>query len=132
MTQLLKALHASALAIIMTAGVAQAELSDADKDQITGKSGLRVFTSDGAFVGVTNGQYFFRGDRMRLFVLIRAGSSVRPISDDLNVTTFTDKVTLNGSDLILDETRQVFRNAIPPRMFRDDDGPRDVVLLSRR
>ncbi|MEO9573845.1 MAG: hypothetical protein ABJ263_14105 [Tateyamaria sp.] len=132
MSQLLKALHTSALAIIMTASFAQAELSDADKDQIAGKSGLRVFTSDGAFVGVTNGLFFFRDDRMRLFVLNKVGSSFRPISDDLNVTTYTDKVTLNGTDLILDESKQRFRNAIPPKFFRDDDGPRDVVLLSRR
>ena len=101
MSQLLKALHTSALAIILTAGIAQADLSDADKDQIAGKSGLRVFTSDGAFVGVTNGLYF-RGDRIRLFVVNKVGSSFRPVSDDLNVTTFSDKVTLNGSDLILD------------------------------
>ena len=131
MSQLLKALHTSALAIILTAGIAQADLSDADKDQIAGKSGLRVFTSDGAFVGVTNGLYF-RGDRIRLFVVNKVGSSFRPVSDDLNVTTFSDKVTLNGSDLILDVSKQRFRNAIPPKMFRDDDGPRDVVLLSRR
>ena len=131
MSQLLKALHTSALAIILTAGIAQADLSDADKDQIAGKSGLRVFTSDGAFVGVTNGLYF-RGDRIRLFVVNKVGASFRPVSDDLNVTTFSDKVTLNGSDLILDVSKQRFRNAIPPKMFRDDDGPRDVVLLSRR
>ena len=131
MSQLLKALHTSALAIILTAGIAQADLSDADKDQIAGKSGLRVFTSDGAVVGVTNGLYF-RGDRIRLFVVNKVGSSFRPVSDDLNVTTFSDKVTLNGSDLILDVSNQRFRNAIPPKLFRDDDGPRDVVLLSRR
>ena len=131
MSQILKALHTSALAIILTAGIAQADLSDADKDQIAGKSGLRVFTSDGAFVGVTNGLYF-RGDRIRLFVVNKVGSSFRPVSDDLNVTTFSDKVTLNGTDLILDVSKQRFRNAIPPKMFRDDDGPRDVVLLSRR
>ena len=130
MSQLLKALHTSALAIILTAGIAQADLSEADKDQIAGKIGLRVFTSDGAFIGVTNGLYF-RGDRIRIFVLNKAGSSFRPITDDLNVTTFTDKVTLVESDLILDESKQRFRSAIPPRFFYDDDGPRDVVLLTR-
>ncbi|MEP1355018.1 MAG: hypothetical protein ABJX32_21365 [Tateyamaria sp.] len=132
MSQLFKALHTIALAFILTAGIAQAELSDSDKDQIAGKIGLRVFTSDGAFIGVTNGLYFIRDDRVRLFVLNKAGSSFRPLSDDLNVTTFTDKVTFNGSDLILDESKQLFRNAIPPRFFADDDGPREVVLLSRR
>ncbi|MEL6807420.1 MAG: hypothetical protein AAFO97_06540 [Pseudomonadota bacterium] len=132
MSQLLKILHTGALALLLSTALAQAELSSADKDQIAGKTGLRVFTSDGAFVGVTNGLYFLQGDRIRLFVLKRVGSSFRNISDDLTVTTFTDKVTRNGSDLILNVSKQRFRNAIPPRLFRDDDGPRDVVLLSRR
>ncbi|MEO0378817.1 MAG: hypothetical protein AAF252_01010 [Pseudomonadota bacterium] len=131
MSQILKTLHTSALAIILTAGFAHADLSDSDKDQIAGKSGLRVFTSDGAFVGITNGLNF-QGDRIRLFVLNKVGSSFRTISDDLTVTTFTDKVTLNGSDLILDASKQRFGNAISSRFSDDDSGPRDVVLLSRR
>lgn len=132
MSKLLKALHTGAVALVLTAGLAQAELSNTDKEQIDGKSGLRVFTSDGAFIGVTNGLYFFQGDRIRLFVLNKVGSSIRTITDDLHVTTRTSKVTRNGSDLILSASKTQFRNAIAPRLFAGDDGPRDVVLLGRR
>lgn len=130
MTTFNTTLRAAAAALVLTTGFAHADLSAADQAQIDGKSGLRVFTSDGAYLGITNGLRFFNGDRIRMFIVTKAGSKFRPKVDEVNLTTFTDKVTLQGSDLILDATRQKLRAATPPKDDFQDDAL-SVALLHR-
>ena len=100
---------ATALLLSLTATVASADLSPADIQAVDGKSGIRVFTSDGNFVGVTNGLRV-GGKHTRLFLFNRAGSIFRTRGRDVIITTSPDQLTLRGSDLVLDANTQRLRN----------------------
>ncbi|MEL6467049.1 MAG: hypothetical protein AAFQ58_18970 [Pseudomonadota bacterium] len=106
LTKTLKTLTA-ALMIAVPATVAQADLSGSDIAAINGKSGIRVFSSDGEFVGQTFGLRI-NGDRTRLFLLSRSGSTFNLRGGrDVIITTRTDLLTLSGNQLVIaaDERR---------------------------
>lgn len=130
MTTFSTILRAAAAALVLTTGVAQADLSAADKSRIDGKSGLLVRTSDGAYIGITNGLYF-EGDRIRMFIIPNSGSKFRPKVDSVTLTTYTTKLTLRGADLFLDASRQKLRAATPSK-DPDDSDVLEVTLLGRR
>lgn len=96
-----------ALALGLTATVAQADLSPSQVEAIDGKSGIRVYSSDGDFIGVTNGLRINQ-DRTRLFLLRRAGSIFRGRGDTIVITTKTDMLTLRDGGIVLDaDTRRL-------------------------
>lgn len=108
LTKTLKTLTA-ALMIAVPATVAQADLSGSEIAAINGKSGIRVFSSDGEFVGQTFGLRI-NGDRTRLFLLSRSGSTFNLRGGrDVIITTKTDKLSLNGNQLVLDATERRLR-----------------------
>lgn len=123
---LTQALSTAALLALPVA--AHADLSQQDIDLIDGKSGIRVVSSDGAFLGTTNG-LSVRGERTRLFLLARSGSVFSRVSPYVNITTFTDKLTLNGATLVLDEDRQAVR--VRAKKFSIDDDIVEITLLTR-
>jgi len=97
-----------ALFAIAPAGFVQADLSASDIQAIDGKSGLRVFSADGSFLGLTNG-ITANPDRTRLFVVPRSGSLFRFRGKDIVITANTSLVSLRGSDLIVEATDQRLR-----------------------
>lgn len=122
---------AAAAAILLAGTVtAQADLSAAEISAIDGKSGIRVFSSDGGFVGVTNG-VSVRGERTRLFLIARSGSFLRSRGRDVNITTFTDRLTLKEGAIVLDAPRQTIQLRAGGPIFIDD-GPIEIALLGRR
>ena len=120
---------ATAALISLTAGMAAAELSAADIEAVNGKSGIRVYTSDGDFVGVTNGLRV-GSKHTRLFLFNRAGSVFRFRGRDVVITTSADQLTRQGADLILDANTQRLRNkAQKPQS--DSSGPITIFLPRR-
>ncbi|WP_299699365.1 hypothetical protein [uncultured Tateyamaria sp.] len=118
----------AALTLGLTATVAQADLSPSDIAAIDGKSGIRVYSADGDFVGLTNGLRINQ-DRTRLFLVPRAGSIFRLRSKDVIVTTTTDQLTLQGGNIVLDADTQRLR--VKARSSSSDgDGILTILLLN--
>lgn len=127
MPRLLPALLCLLLAV--TALPARAELTDAQQAALEEARDLRVFASDGAFVGVTNGISVQDG-RVRLFIVPRQGSIFRfSGGKDVVVTTLPRKLTQRSTDLILnaDTTRLRIKAS---GSFTDDSAPLTILLLS--
>lgn len=111
---------------------AHADLTPGDISVIQIQKGLRVLSSDGAVIGVADG-ISVRNDRARLFLRARGGSifKVGGGGKDIVVTTYTDKLTLRGNDLVLDANKQKVRNGAN-MSFTDDSSPIEIVLFGRR
>ncbi|MCB4379174.1 hypothetical protein FZX02_01655, partial [Synechococcus sp. MU1644] len=108
----------TALTLGLSATVAHADLSPSDIAAIDGKSGIRVYSSDGDFVGLTNGLRINQ-DRTRLFLVPRAGSIFRLRGKDVIVTTKTDLLTLQDGNIVIDADTQRLR--IKARSSSSDD-----------
>ncbi|WP_299552617.1 hypothetical protein [uncultured Tateyamaria sp.] len=122
-------LFAAAVATLTASG-AQADLTPTDIDALSGNAKVRVLSSDGAILGVTDG-ISFQGDRARLFVLTRGGNIFRRTGGkDIVVTTMTNKLTLKGQDLIMDADAQRVRIKAN-KSFTDDSSPITILLLGR-
>lgn len=93
---------------LMPAATAHADLSASDIEAVNGKSGIRVFSADGSFVGITNG-ISISNDRARLFVVPRSGSLFRSRGKDIVITADTALVARRGNDLIVEATDQRLR-----------------------
>ncbi|MEL7132260.1 MAG: hypothetical protein AAGK77_07600 [Pseudomonadota bacterium] len=119
---------ASALLISLAAPLAQADLSPADIQVIDGRSGLQVFSSDGALIGTTNGLRV-SGDRARLFVRPRVGSIRRLQGRDVVITTKTDLLTLRSGALVLDADERRVRTKVQNPSSRET-GPLTILLLN--
>ncbi|WP_299200436.1 hypothetical protein [uncultured Tateyamaria sp.] len=118
----------TALTLGLSATVAQADLNPSDIAAIDGKSGIRVYSSDGDFVGLTNGLRINQ-DRTRLFLVPRAGSIFRLRGKDVIVTTKTDLLTLQDGNIVIDADTQRLR--IKARSSSsDDDGIVTILLLN--
>ncbi|WP_299741870.1 hypothetical protein [uncultured Tateyamaria sp.] len=118
----------TALTLGLSATVAHADLSPSDIAAIDGKSGIRVYSSDGDFVGLTNGLRINQ-DRTRLFLVPRAGSIFRLRGKDVIVTTKTDLLTLQDGNIVIDADTQRLR--IKARSSSsDDDGIVTILLLN--
>ncbi|WP_415920811.1 hypothetical protein [Tateyamaria sp. SN6-1] len=120
---------ATALMLSLSATVASADLSAADIAAVDGKSGIRVYTADGDFLGVSNGIRV--GSRnTKLFLFNRSGSIFRFRGRDVVVTTPADQLTLRGNDLFLEASTQRVRNkAFKPAS--DSAGPITIFLPRR-
>ncbi|MEM7631182.1 MAG: hypothetical protein AAF227_04070 [Pseudomonadota bacterium] len=120
---------ATAILLSLTATVAAADLSAADIQAVDGKSGIRVYTADGDFVGVSNG---IRVDarNTKLFLFNRSGSIFRFRGRDVVVTTPADQLTLRGNDLILAANTQRVRNKA--QKPASDSAGAITVFLPRR
>lgn len=120
---------AAALALTIPATLAQADLSASDISAINGKSGIRVYSSDGEFVGQTFGLRI-SGDRTRLFLLSRSGSTFNLRGGrDVIITTFTDNLTLQGNRLVVDATER--RLKVKSHTSGGSDNPVTIHLLNR-
>lgn len=120
---------AAALMLSVTATVAAADLSAADIQAIDGKSGIRVFTADGDFLGVSNGIRV--GSRnTKLFLFNRSGSVFRFRGRDVVITTPADQLTLRGNDLVLEASTQRVRNKA--QSPASDSAGAITVFLPRR
>ncbi|MEO0666881.1 MAG: hypothetical protein AAFZ99_03105 [Pseudomonadota bacterium] len=120
---------AAALMMSVTATVAAADLSAADIQAIEGKSGIRVFTADGDFLGVSNGIRV--GSRnTKLFLFNRSGSVFRFRGRDVVITTPADQLTLRGNDLVLEASTQRVRNKA--QSPASDSAGAITVFLPRR
>ncbi|MEO1362591.1 MAG: hypothetical protein AAFU86_02330 [Pseudomonadota bacterium] len=120
---------AAALMLSVTATVAAADLSAADIQAIEGKSGIRVFTADGDFLGVSNGIRV--GSRnTKLFLFNRSGSVFRFRGRDVVITTPADQLTLRGNDLVLEASTQRVRNKA--QSPASDSAGAITVFLPRR
>ncbi|MEO0744898.1 MAG: hypothetical protein AAFY49_06065 [Pseudomonadota bacterium] len=120
---------AAALMMSVTATVAAADLSAADIEAIDGKSGIRVFTADGDFLGVSNGIRV--GSRnTKLFLFNRSGSVFRFRGRDVVITTPADQMTLRGNDLVLEASTQRVRNKA--QSPASDSAGAITVFLPRR
>ncbi|APX11704.1 hypothetical protein [Tateyamaria omphalii] len=123
----LKTLAAVAVASF-AATVSNAALTADDIQTLDGKSGIRVYSADGDFVGVTNGLRL-SGERARLFLLPRSGSIFRLRGRDVIITTKTDLMTRRGNDLVLDADSLRLRiKAQNPAS--DQDGALTILLLT--
>ena len=111
---------------------AYADLTPQDISTIQVQKAIRLLTSDGAVIGLTDG-FSVQNDRARLFLRARGGSifSVGGGGKDIVVTTYTDKLTLRGDDLVLDATKQSVKNSAS-MSFTDDSSPIEILLLGRR
>lgn len=118
----------TALALGLTASMANAGLSPAEVEAINGKSGIRVYASDGGFVGVTNGLRINQ-DRTRMFLIPRSGSIFRLRSKDVAVTTKTDKLSLRDGKLIIDADTQRLRIKASSPSSSDGGGIVTILLL---
>ncbi|MBY5932302.1 hypothetical protein KUV51_04755 [Tateyamaria omphalii] len=130
MTRLQTTLKAFTMAAAFTLAAtgSQADLSAEDIAAFDGKSGVRVYSSDGDFVGVTNGLRV-SGERVRLFLLPRSGSIFRLRGRDVIVTTKTDLISRRGNDLVLDaDTLRLRIKAQNPAS--DQDGALTILLLT--
>ncbi len=123
---------ATTVALVFTAPLAMAELTVADRQTISTQNGLRVVSSDGAVIGLTDG-VSFQKDRTRLYLLARGGSIFRigGGGKDIVVTTYTDTLSLRGSDIVLNADKQRVRNKANGS-FTDDSAPFEILLLDRR
>lgn len=126
--------HTVAVAVLLALQVqtARADLTTEDISSIQVRKELRLLSSDGAVIGIADG-ISVRDGRARLFLRARGGSifKVGGGGKDIVVTTYTDKLTLRGNDLILDDTKQRIRNGAN-MSFTDDSSPIEIVLFSRR
>jgi len=120
---------AAALMMTVTATVAAADLSAADIQAIDGKSGIRVYTADGDFLGVSNG-IRVGSQNTKLFLFNRAGSVFRFRGRDVVITTPADQLTLRGNDLVLEATTQRVRNKA--QSPASDSAGAITVFLPRR
>ena len=120
---------AAALMMTVTATVAAADLSAADIQAIDGKSGIRVYTADGDFLGVSNG-IRVGSQNTKLFLFNRAGSVFRFRGRDVVSTTPADQLTLRGNDLVLEATTQRVRNKA--QSPASDSAGAITVFLPRR
>ncbi|WP_299042399.1 hypothetical protein [uncultured Tateyamaria sp.] len=119
---------ATAAMLSVPATVTHADLSPSDIQAINGQSGIRVFSADGDFVGLTNGLRV-SGERTRLFLLPRSGSIFRLRGRDVIITTKTDFLTLRGNDLVLDASTQRLRIKVQTPAS-DEDGALTILLLT--
>lgn len=120
---------AAALMLSLPATLAHADLSPADISAINGKSGIAVFSSDGEFVGNTFGLRI-SGDRTRLFLLSRSGSTFNLRGGrDVIITTFTDNLDLQGNRLVIDATER--RLKVKSHTSGGSDNPVTIHLLHR-
>ncbi|MEX0312423.1 MAG: hypothetical protein AB3N17_19515 [Tateyamaria sp.] len=99
---------ALALLTLLPATALHADLSPSDIAAVNGKSGIRVFSAEGSFLGLTNGVRIADA-RTRLFVVPRSGSLFRTRGKDLVITADTELVSLRGGDLIVEATDQRLR-----------------------
>lgn len=113
----------------MPAAMAQANLTPAEVSALDGKSGIRVLTSDGAYIGTTNG-INIRQERTRMFLRPLQGSIFRRSHNDIVVTTLTGNLTLRGNDLVLADDKQRVR--IKANYSASDDTPQVTILLLQR
>lgn len=120
---------AAALMMTVTATVAAADLSAADIQAIDGKSGIRVYTADGDFLGVSNG-IRVGSQNTKLFLFNRAGSVFRFRGRDVVISTPADQLTLRGNDLVLEATTQRVRNKA--QSPASDSAGAITVFLPRR
>lgn len=131
--QIFKGAVSLSFAMIFTAfstGDANADLSPADIDKLSNNAKGRVLSSDGAILGTMDG-ISFQGDRARLFVLTRGGNIFRRTGGkDIVVTTQTNKLTLRGTDLVMDADAQRVRIKAN-KSFTDDSSPITILLLGR-
>lgn len=109
---------------------ASADLTPAEIEQIRGKSGIQVFTSDGGFIGRTNG-IAIRGDRVRLFTVPKSGSVLRRGNRNVNITTVTQGLILDQGRLVVDADTRELRTL---SKFSGGAGaqPVEVSLLGKR
>ncbi|WP_299042402.1 hypothetical protein [uncultured Tateyamaria sp.] len=120
---------ATALVLSLPATLAQANLSPAEVSAINGKSGIRVYSSDGEFVGQTFGLRI-SGDRTRLFLLSRSGSTFNLRGGrDVVITTFTDNLSLQGNRLVINATER--RLKVKSHTSGGSDNPVTIHLLHR-
>ena len=120
----------AAMILGLPATFAQADLSLAEINAINGKSGIRVYSSDGEFVGQTFGLRI-KGDRTRLFLLSRSGSTFNLRGGrDVIITTFTDRLTLQGNRLVLDADERRLR--VKAFTSGGSSNPITIHLLNRR
>ena len=119
---------ATATMLSLPATLAQADLSATDIQAVNGKSGIRVFSSDGDFVGLTNGLRI-SGERTRLFLLPRSGSNFRLRGREVLETTRTDLLTLRGNDLVLNANTLRLRTKVQ-NPASDQDGALTILLLN--
>jgi len=120
---------AVAVTVFSTVG-ALADLTPTDINALSGNAKLRVLSSDGAVLGVTDG-IRFQGDRVRLFLLTRGGNIFRRTGGkDIVLTTRPDKLTLRGNELIMDADAQRVR-VKANKSFTDDSSPITILLLGR-
>ncbi|WP_299612254.1 hypothetical protein [uncultured Tateyamaria sp.] len=119
----------AALVMGLSATFAQADLSGSDIAAINGKSGIRVYSSDGEFVGQTFGLRI-NGERTRLFLLSRSGSTFNLRGGrDVIITTHTDKLTLRGNQLVLDADER--RLKVKAHTSGSSDNRITIHLLNR-
>ena len=121
---------ATAAALAVPASLAQADLSPAELEQIDGQRGIRVFSSDGAMIGVTR-HVRARGDRVRLFLRQSGTRIFASRRKDINITIRAAGLTLNG------DTLQVAANKQKLRVRSHTSGnssfePIEVILLDAR
>lgn len=120
---------ATAVLLSLTATVAAADLSAAAIQAVDGKSGIRVYTADGDFLGVSNG-IRVGARNTKLFLFNRSGSIFRFRGRDVVVTTPADQLTLRGNDLILAANTQRVRNKA--QKPASDSAGAITVFLPRR
>lgn len=125
-----KSLFAAASLLTLPAATAWADLSPADITALDSARNVRVLSSDGAILGITEG-ISFQGDRARLFVTPKGGTIFRRTGGkQIVVTTRTNQLTLRGSDLVMDADAQRVRIKAN-KSFTDDSSPITILLLSR-
>ena len=119
----------TALSLGLSATALHADLSPQDISTLTGKFKPQVHTSDGLVLGTIDG-IRFNGDRARLYLLTRGGTVFRRTGGkDIVVTTRTDKLTLKGSALVLDDVALKVRIKAN-KSFTDDSSPITILLLN--
>lgn len=119
----------AALMLSIPASLAQADLSGSEIAAINGKSGIRVYSSDGEFVGQTFGLRI-SGERTRLFLLSRSGSTFNLRGGrDVVITTYTDMLTLRGNQLVLDADER--RLKVKAHTSGSSDNRITIHLLNR-
>lgn len=112
--------------LAMPAAMAQAQLSSAEISALDGKSGIRVLTSDGRYIGTTNGLNIGQ-ERTRMFLRPLRGSIFSRGRNNIVVTTLTDKLTLRDGNLVLGDTTQRVRTKA--NYSASDDTPQVEILL---
>ncbi|MEL7132258.1 MAG: hypothetical protein AAGK77_07590 [Pseudomonadota bacterium] len=122
----LKATFAT-LAFALTAGLAQADLTAAEADQLRQLRGAPVLSSDGALVGRIEGASV-SGDRTALFLKPASGDILPRNGLEIVIRTNTTEVSLDGNQIILNADRQRVRTKA---RIKKDDSDQIVVILPR-